>query len=248
VAPTPQRRLDHVVIAVRDLDDAIARYRALGFDARAGGRHTGRGTHNAIVRFGLDYLELISVHDEAEARRAGRSELMDFLRSREGAVAYALATDDIEGEAERIRAAGLALTGPFAMERLRPDGSLLSWRLVIPGDGSYRRPWPFFIQWDQPDAERLARDGATAHPNGARGVRSITVGVRDLAAARTLYADVLGLPSAGADTFRAGPATISLAEAGEDGPAAITLASTTSRELDPVLAATRISLSDAGAP
>jgi hypothetical protein len=124
---------------------------------------------------------------------------------------------------------------------------MLSWRLVIPGDGSYRRPWPFFIQWDQPDAERLARDGATAHPNGARGIRSITVGVRELAAARTLYADVLGLPSASRDTFRAGPATISLAEAPEDGPAAITLASTTRRELDPILAATRISLSDEGA-
>ena len=246
--PAPARRLDHVVIAVRDLDDGIARYRALGFDARSGGRHTGRGTHNAIVRFGLDYLELISVYDEAEARAAGRNELLDVLDSREGLVAYALATDDIEGEAERIRAAGLPLIGPFAMERLRPDGSTLSWRLVIPGDGSYRRPWPFFIQWDQPDAERLARDGATAHPNGARGVRTITVGVRDLPAARHLYAEALGLVPAGHDAFRAGTARITLVQAPEDGPRAIGLAASTDRELDHALAGASIVLEGYAGP
>jgi catechol 2,3-dioxygenase-like lactoylglutathione lyase family enzyme len=242
VNPAPARRLDHVVIAVRDLDDGIARYRALGFDARPGGRHTGRGTHNAIVRFGLDYLELISVYDQPEARGAGRGELLDVLASHEGLVAFALATDDIAGDAEHIRGAGMAALGPFAMERSRPDGSKLSWRLVIPGDGSYRRPWPFFIQWDQPDAERLARDGATSHPNGARRVRSITVGVRDLHAARGLYASVLRLEVAGRDVFRAGDARIALVQAAEDGPAAITLDASASRNLDPAIAGARIRL------
>jgi catechol 2,3-dioxygenase-like lactoylglutathione lyase family enzyme len=242
VAPTPARRLDHVVIAVRDLDDAITRYRALGFDARVGGRHTGRGTHNAIVRFGLDYLELISVYDEVEARGAGRGELVEFLARGEGPVAYVLATDDIGVEAERIRAAGMAVIGPFAMERLRPDGSRLSWRFVIPGDGSERRPWPSFIQWDQPDADRLRLDGPTAHPNGARGIRSITVGVRDLPAARALYANVLGLAPAGNDAFRAGTARIVLVHAEVDGPSAIVLDAPTSRELDPAIASARIRL------
>ena len=242
MARSPVRRLDHVVIAVRDLDDAIARYKRLGFDARPGGRHTGRGTHNAIVRFGLDYLELISVFDAAEARTAGASGLVDFLASREGPVSYALATDDIEAEAEGIRAAGRAAIGPFAMERLRPDGTKLSWRLVVPGDGSYRRPWPFFIQWDQPDAERLARDGTAPHPNGARGVRSITVGVRDLPAGRDLYADVLRLEPAGSDGFRAGNARIALVQAAEDGPVAITLSAATTRDLDPAIAGAGIRL------
>src|SRR3989442_10410930 len=52
-------RFDHAVIAVRDLDQALRLYRdVLGLDARPAGRHTGLGTHNGIVRFGLDYLEL----------------------------------------------------------------------------------------------------------------------------------------------------------------------------------------------
>lgn len=236
------RRLDHIVIAVRDLDDAIARYRSLGFEARPGGRHTGRGTHNAIVRFGLDYLELMSVYDEAEVRASGRGHLLEFLATREGPAGYALATDDIGAEAERLRAAGMAITGPFAMERLRPDGSRLSWRLVVPGDESFKRPWPFFIQWDQPDAERLARDGATVHPNGARGVRSITVGVRDLPEARDLYARVLGLTPAGEDSFHAGPTRVELVRAADDGPVAIALDAAESKDLDPALAGARIRL------
>jgi catechol 2,3-dioxygenase-like lactoylglutathione lyase family enzyme len=242
VSAPPARRLDHIVIAVRDLGDGIARYRELGFDVRAGGRHTGRGTHNAIVRFGLDYLELISVFDEPAARAAGRGELLDALAEGEGPVAYALATTDIEAEAERLARGGLAVSGPFAMERLRPDGTRLSWRLVIPGDGSYRRPWPFFIQWDQPDADRLARDGGGAHPNGALGVRSLTVGVRDLEAARHLYADVLGLEPTGVRGFRAGPARIDLEQRALDGPAAIVLDAPARRDLDLARAGGRISL------
>jgi len=60
-------RLDHAVIAVRNLDEAIGHYRSLGFDVSPGGHHTGQATHNAIVRFGLDYLELLSIYDASEA-------------------------------------------------------------------------------------------------------------------------------------------------------------------------------------
>jgi len=238
----PTRRLDHIVIGVGDLDDAVARYRTLGFDARLGGRHTGRGTHNAIVRFGLDYLELVSVYDGTEARAAGRGALVDFLAADEGPVGYVLATSDVAAEAARLRAAGLTATGPFPMERIRPDGTRLSWRLVIPGGVPDRRPWPIFIEWDQPDAERFARDGAATHPNGARGIGSITIGVRDLAAARDLHALVLGLEPAGDDAFVAGTAKIALVAAANDGPTAISLHAGTSRELDQRLAGAQITL------
>ena len=80
-------RFDHIIIAARDLDDATQLYRdGLGFDANFGGRHTGRGTHNAIIRFGLDYLEILSVVDEEELRAAPakRVRLLDFLDRQEG--------------------------------------------------------------------------------------------------------------------------------------------------------------------
>ena len=192
-------RFDHLVIAARDLDAATAVYRdALGFDVRPGGRHTGRGTYNALIRFGLDYLELIAVYDEAEAERAGRETLTDFLRRQPGGlVAYALATGDIDADAARLKEAGLDAVGPFAMERVRPDGTRLTWRLLVPGGDQYRRPWPFLIQWDQPDDERLARESSGRHPNGVRSVRELSVAVADLERSADLYGGQLGLPLVG---------------------------------------------------
>jgi catechol 2,3-dioxygenase-like lactoylglutathione lyase family enzyme len=64
-------RFDHAVIAVRNLDEAIRLYSRLGFEVDAGGRHTGLGTYNALIRFGLDYIELISIYDQDEVTASG---------------------------------------------------------------------------------------------------------------------------------------------------------------------------------
>jgi hypothetical protein len=53
--------LDHVVIAVRDLDRTIADYTALGFTVTVGGEHTGGASHNALIVFADGaYIELIA--------------------------------------------------------------------------------------------------------------------------------------------------------------------------------------------
>jgi catechol 2,3-dioxygenase-like lactoylglutathione lyase family enzyme len=189
-------RLDHVVIAVRDLDAGMQRYRALGFDVRPGGRHTGRGTHNAIVRFGLDYLELIAVYDEAEANASGPhgQVLVDYLRTHPGGlVGYALATMDIAQDAAHLANAGLVVDGPFAMQRMRPDGRLLSWRLLVPGGVPWRQLWPFLIQWDAPDDQRLSWERPGAHAIGATSIVGIALAAQDLAHAIDLYQRQLGL-------------------------------------------------------
>src|SRR5947209_4580745 len=189
-------RFDHAVIGVRNLDEAIRRYRSLGFDVSPGGRHTGLGTYNAIIRFGLDYLELISIYDENEvdARRFGGKVLVDFLRKREGGLlGYALATTDIEQDAERFQHTGLAAQGPFAMQRLRPDSRLLSWRLLVPGGVSWRQPWPFLIEWDIPDEQRLSWEKPGAHSNGVTGWTGIAIAVRSLENVIDLYQRQLGL-------------------------------------------------------
>ena len=53
--------LDHVLIAVRRLSAAADLYSSLGFKVTPEGRHPGRGTHNRLVVFGTEYLELIAV-------------------------------------------------------------------------------------------------------------------------------------------------------------------------------------------
>lgn len=222
-------RFDHVIIGVRDLEAASERYRALGFEVNPGGRHTGLGTANAIIRFGVDYIELLTIADPEEAERAGGSSkvLLDLLQNRPGALAgYALATADIEEDAERLKQGGLAAVGPFAMERLRPDGRLLSWRLLVPEGVSWRRPWPFLIQWDQSDEQRLSWEQPGSHPNGATTVLGVSVVVASLEDAVELYRDKLGLePRVEGDraTIAVGGFQITLLPASADAAAAQTL-------------------------
>ncbi len=188
-------RFDHAVIAVADLEKAMGTYQALGFEVARGGRHEHRGTHNAIVRFGVEYLELLSVYDPDRAVASGHNgrALVEFLQGREGGlVGYALATDDAEADAARFRNGGLEVVGPFEMRRERPDGRVISWRLVVPVDIPWRRSWPFFIQWDELDKVRLQHERIGGHANTATGVTSISVAVHDLHAAVELYTLLLG--------------------------------------------------------
>ncbi len=217
-------RLDHVVIAVRDLRDAGARFTTTGFDVRPGGRHIGFGTENAIIRFGLEYVELITVTDAAAARRASTrsKELAGFLeRHASGYVGYALATDDLDDVALRLRAIGVECEGPTSMRRQRPDGSILEWTLLIPGGVAWRRPWPFFISWGRPDAERLAEEPIGVHASGATAISGLSVAVDDLPAAGRMYRAILGEPvRAWATSLRFAIAGTAIDLFGPDDPAA----------------------------
>jgi catechol 2,3-dioxygenase-like lactoylglutathione lyase family enzyme len=210
-------RFDHAVIAVPDLDAAIDAYARLGFAVSRGGRHPGRGTANAIIRFGLEYLELLAVADEREARAAGMGDAeLDAFR-RGGLLDFALASDDLATDAARLRSValplGLSVGGPFVGSRRRPDGALLAWQTVtmeragptgqastaptppaLPTFAHVRDPWPFLIHWETPDAERTAGDQAGAQPNGTTGVWGLAVIVRELDAAIDVYSRGLGLP------------------------------------------------------
>jgi hypothetical protein len=58
------RKLDHVVIVVRDLAPAIDGYRRRGFTVTPGGRHADGATENALVPFSDgSYLELVAFDD-----------------------------------------------------------------------------------------------------------------------------------------------------------------------------------------
>lgn len=188
-------RFDHAVIAVKSIPEALEAYAAIGFEVHAGGRHPSIGTQNAIVRFGLDYLELLAVEDDAQARESGPfgRELAEFLQHSSGLVGFVLASADLDQQSRGLKKIAQAHVGPFAMDRERPDGRMLAWRLVIPGDSPWRKPWPFLIQWETPDAERIAWDAPGTHRNGALGVAGLELLVDDLPGARQFYEQGLGL-------------------------------------------------------
>lgn len=189
-------RFDHVVLAVRDIDTAIAAFTAAGFSVSRGGKHTGRGTCNAIIRFGLDYLELLSVYDDDAAVAAGKNGeyLVPFLKEHDGGLlGFAMATDSIEDLAEQFSRVKLDALGPFRVSRALPDGNTFDWRLLVIGGGGFRKTWPTIIQWDTSDADRLRVEPALPQSNGVTRVRGVKLVVPNLDAARSLYEEKIGL-------------------------------------------------------
>jgi catechol 2,3-dioxygenase-like lactoylglutathione lyase family enzyme len=187
---------DHVVIAVRDLGDAIRQYTRLGFHVEPGGRHPGFGTANALIQLDNGYIELLAVEDRGVARGAGirRRELVDYLDARPGgAIGYALTCDSLAEVQRRGGGAQPRLDiPPLEMSRVRPDGSTLRWRLVVPGGSTWCRPWPFLIEWNAAEPGPAAA-AASAHPNGAVTIDSLVVGARSLDEVSAFFVENLGV-------------------------------------------------------
>ena len=155
-------RMDHVVYAVRDLDEASVGFReAYGLDSVAGGRHERWGTANRIVPLGEEYLELVAAidPDAAAASGFGRA-VIGRADAGGGWVTFAVATDDLDAIASRL---GLEVG---AGSRTKPDGTVLRWRGAGLDDPRREPSMPFFLAWDVP---------AELHPGRARaghGVRA----------------------------------------------------------------------------
>lgn len=193
-------RFDHAVIGVDGLEEGMEAFRRLGFEVEEGGRHPSLGTRNAVVPFGPDYLELLAVEDPEQARAAGRfgEELVDFLAVRgPGLAGYVLAGSGLEEEAARLEELGVGAAGPFYMNRERPDGRLVEWRLAVPGGSPWRKPWPYLIDWisggDDLPAGAGGGAGGLRHENRTTGAAGVSLMVRDAEEAVRIYEQGLGL-------------------------------------------------------
>lgn len=161
--PTPFARLDHVVIAVRDLDAATAAYAAmLGRAPSWRGRHPAHGTANTI--FGLEhcYLELLAPADTSPlAVRGGRTAgergdksplaaaLASYLGDRaEGIFALALGSDDLDATAAALVGAGLTPSPIMPGSAVAEDGTTRTWRTFVLDRTATRGVAVFAIQHD----------------------------------------------------------------------------------------------------
>jgi Glyoxalase-like domain len=163
--------IDHLVIAVPDPDGAADALSAeLGLRPAGGGRHEALGTFNRLVWLGDTYLELIGVFDDKLAREAwvGRPTLA-VLRSGPGMglATWAIASDDIDADLDRLKTGRSDIGFAQAGQRLRPDGRLVTWRLAAPASLGHSDP-PFLIQHDPESAEWTAEDRAGRATDRAR--------------------------------------------------------------------------------
>jgi catechol 2,3-dioxygenase-like lactoylglutathione lyase family enzyme len=164
-------RLDHVVYAVPDLDEAAVRFREeFGLDSTEGGRHERWGTANRIVPLGDQYLELIAaVNEPMAAETAFGRGVLERAGGGGGWFTIAAAADDLDSIASRL---GLEVGSG---SRTRPDGQTVRWRMAGLDDPR-REPWmPFFMTWDVPD-ELLPGRARAGHGVQAEGIAWVEVG------------------------------------------------------------------------
>lgn len=157
----PRTPIDHVVLAVSDLDAAAARlWSEHGLEAASPNTFPELGLANRIISVGSSqYLELLAARDATAHPFAAT---VASLGAR-AAIGWCLAAEDLESAASRL---GLEAT---PMSLIREDGQRSSWRLVGLAQ-AMAEPWlPFFIAWDDPDQQvrRLQRAASEAHHDPA---------------------------------------------------------------------------------
>ena len=116
------RRLDHLVICVRDLAQAALDWQTLGFSLTPTGVHP-FGTSNRLAMFGNNFLELLAVTDAAAVPPAapGRFSFAahnrDFLATAEGMSMLAMHSADAHADAARFKAHHIGAYAPFDFGR-----------------------------------------------------------------------------------------------------------------------------------
>ncbi|NLY80131.1 MAG: VOC family protein [Lysinibacillus sp.] len=181
--------LDHIVHFVNKPESMVVKTKEMGLHTVEGGKHEMWGTYNSLCYFGLSYIEFIGVFDEALIEKSAQIPytLHHSYKKRNnanGLTRIALRTTTIDKDAEQLREAGFEVIGPDSFSRVRPDGSVLTWKLLHFGKKDLLFDFPFLIQWDGTDEERyeaLVNNGTIQqHPLGNLQIDEVSFEVKDL--------------------------------------------------------------------
>ena len=177
--------LDHVVIAVGDLDRAVADYQSLGFTVYPGGVHHGGVSHNALVVLADGaYFEIIAYRQPAPDNRWWQV----LTSAGEGIVDFAVLPENTEHDFQAARARGLDVEAPMPGGRLRLDGVRLDWQIVRPATTDL----PFWCGDVTPRELRVPEGDLRRHTNGVTGIASVRILVADLAASTARFKALVG--------------------------------------------------------
>jgi len=197
------RGIDHLVLAVRDLDEASAFYEGLGFTLTPRAQHP-FGTGNRLVQLQGGFLEILGVTEPDWIAPAGPGQFSfgaynrDYLARGEGMSMIAMQGADWNADRADFQAAGLQLAAPFAFARMakQPDGSEVEMGFDL----------TFAPRADAPDAvfftcchrhapEHFYKSQYQAHANGATRIAGVSIETPDAGATRA-FLDAIGADAA----------------------------------------------------
>ncbi|MCB0689986.1 MAG: VOC family protein [Saprospiraceae bacterium] len=119
-------------------------YTVMDIAPEYGGIHTGKGTHNALIRLAdQTYLELIAPDP---AQQVHKRWMISGFSGTEGLIRWCWRTNRITEQILTCRGKGWVLGDLMDGNRTRADGSVLSWKLTDP-DCIRTHFEPFLIEW-----------------------------------------------------------------------------------------------------
>lgn len=200
--------IDHVTIAGTDLSALEAAFQNAGIDPEYGGEHDGLPTEMSIIGFDDGtYIELIAKTTPSETAAFWDRE----IDTNAGPCAWAIRSTDLSRDISLLRDRGIAVDGPHAFSRERPDGSISKWTLAFLGDGDPGTRLPFLIE-DITPRNRRVEPTPSARSAGLGGIETVVVAVDDLDAVSAVFERAFDVPSPEYTTVETGPFAGSHAE------------------------------------
>ena len=174
--------------------------------AVVGGRHEKWGTHNALLYTKNAYIEWLSVEKIEVAQQVDHpltKLLLHDLQQGDGWGTICLSVDDIEKFNEEVENKGFRTSGVLDAERRTADGQLRKWKMLfVDQPVSNELPYPFFIEWEEPEETRFAKlreDGTLSSDNEQLEITECVFSVDDPLRATAEWAILLSQKVGNAD-------------------------------------------------
>ncbi|MGA9356111.1 MAG: VOC family protein [Terriglobales bacterium] len=181
--------LDHVSICGSNLETLRQMFTDVGLTPDFGGPHGNGVTQMAAVGFDDGtYIELIA---PVKPGVTTGSEWANFMGQDAVSCAWAVGTNVLLQEVDRLKKAGIPVTAPEHGSRKRPDGMSVEWTTAGVGSGTRGSLLPFVIEDQTPRAWRV-QTSAAAQGAPVAGVENVVIGVSNLDASIALFRKAYG--------------------------------------------------------
>src|SRR5215471_13436544 len=181
--------IDHASVCGSNLDAMRQVFSDVGLTPDFGGPHSNGVTQMALVGFDdQSYIELIA---PVKPGVTEGSDWARFMAGDAGTCAWAVGTNVLLQEVDRLKKAGVTVSEPKRGSRKRTDGMNIEWMTAQVGPGMPGSLFPFVIEDETPRTWRVqASDSVKESPLG--GVDLVVIGVSNLDASIAMFRKTYG--------------------------------------------------------
>jgi hypothetical protein len=186
---TTTLELDHASICGSNLDALRQAFTDVGMTPDPGGPHGNGITQMALIGFDdASYIELIA---PVKLGVTAGSDWARFMADDAVTCAWAVGTNVLLQEVDRLKKAGIPVKTPERGSRKRPDGMSIEWMKADVGSGTPGSTLPFIIEDQTPRAWRV-QTSASVKGAPVGGIDSVVLGVNNLDASIALFRKAYG--------------------------------------------------------